>query len=284
MNKSLTLIILLFTSLAFGQSNKLYKKTYTKQDGLAIDNISPLWYDNDGFLCLGGSNIDNITIIVSDKKLSLQRFNGTTFHTIPLPDYDNPIEEAQQIYKRKDGKFYIVCKLAEGFTLLLFDPYTSTFKLVEFEDYDFTKTGLSDIISYNNEDYLLIQKDRTISLIKLKDNLSSSKVFSFTSTENKFVIESSSQIIPFKDFVMISDDNFTTKVFDWNGNLIKLIIEVNTNKLPQPKRIVIDEIFVKDTITYVFLNNNRNLYKIDETKKDIVLAGKNSLINTQLNA
>jgi hypothetical protein len=250
---------------------------------LEIDNIATLCCDNDGFLWLGGSNLGNRTIVANDKKLALQRFNGRIFHDIVLPEYENTIEEIEQLYKRNDGKFYVVCKLAKGRTLLLFDPHTTIFNEVVIDGHDFAKTGLSDVVSYNNEDYVLVQKDWTISLVRLKDNLSSSNIFSTKIIENKFIIGTESRIIPFKDFVMISDDNFTTKVFDWNGNLLKQIDTVDTHTSPQQKKVVIDEIFIKNNTQYVFLLNNPNLYRIDETKKDIIRVKNNKLPNIHLN-
>ncbi|MFK7747884.1 MAG: ATP-binding protein [Kordia sp.] len=283
MNKSILYVLFFYTIVSFSQSNTLFQKTYTTQDGLGIDNIATLCFDTDGFLWLGGSNLDNRTIVSSNNKLVLQRFNGKIFHDIALPAYENPIKEIQQLYKRNDGKFYVVCKLSKGHTLLLFDPYTTVFNVVAIDDYDFIKTGVSDVVSYNNEEYVLLQKDRTISLIKLKDDAASATIFSFTSIENNFIMESSSKIIPFKDFVLISDDNFTTKVFDWNGNLLKQIDAVDTHEFPQQKKIVIDEIFIKNNTHYVFLLNNPNLYRIDETKKDIIRVKNNKLPNIHLN-
>jgi len=283
MNKSILYVLFFYTIVSFSQSNTLFQKTYTTQDGLEIDHITALCFDDDAFLWLGGSNLDNRAIVASTKKMALQRFDGNTFHSISLPEYDNSIKKIHQIYKRKDGKLYVVCKLTKGFTLLLLDPVTTEFEQVNFKGFGLLSEGMSNIFSYENKDYLLLQKDRTISLRLLNSDLSSKELFSFTSTENRFLMEDYSRILPFKDFVMISDDNFTVKVFDWNGNLIKLIDTVDTHTSPPQKRIVIDEVFVKDNTQYVFLQNNPNLYKIDELKKDIIRVKNNELPNIHLN-
>lgn len=284
MSKSILPLLLFFSIVSHSQSNKLYQKTYTKQDGLEIDNIHALCFDTDGFLWLGGSNLDDRTIIASDKKLALQRFNGHSFHNIELPKYDNAIEVIQHLYKRKDGKLYVVAKLREGFALLLLDPISSTFKQVKFEGHDFYLDGLSGIFSYQNEDYILIQKDRNVSFRKLNMDLTSVEIFNFTSSKNKFVIESSSIIIPFKNFVMVTDDNFPVKVFNWNGALLKTIDAVDTNNYPKPKRVVIDEVFIKDNTHYVFLFENPNLYKINKEDKSLELVKNNTIYNTNINA
>ena len=163
------------------------------------------------FLWLGGSNLGSRTIIISDKKLALQRFNGHTFHSIFLPELETPIKSVEHIYKRNDGQFYLVTKLDKGYKLFLFNPYTSQFKAV---DFDSPVDGLSDIFTYNNEDYVLTQKGATIALQKLKADLLPTEIFKFEFTEKKFQIENSSKIIPFKDFVLLTDDNFPVKVLD----------------------------------------------------------------------
>ncbi|WGD34208.1 sensor histidine kinase [Olleya sp. YS] len=281
MNKSILYLLFFLTVSVLSQSTELYQKTFTKQDGIDIDNIYALCYDNDGFLWLGGSNLDNRSIILSDRKLALQRFNGHSFHSIPLPVFDNPIEKVQQIYKRNDGLFYVETELSDGYKLLLFDPYQSTFKPVTFDGYDQDLTGLSKIYSYNNTDYLLIQKDRTISLRAIASDLTSKEVFNFTSTENKYIMEGSSRIIPFDDFVFITDDNFPVKTFNWNGELIKIIDQVNgaDNK----NKVVVDEVFKANNKYYAFLFNNPNLFLIDEVNKDFTLVEDNRLPNVHLN-
>ena len=60
-------------------------------------------FDEDGFLWLGGENLDSRKIILSDRDLVLQRFNGNTFHTIQLPKLNEEIVRLNQIYKRKDA-------------------------------------------------------------------------------------------------------------------------------------------------------------------------------------
>ncbi|AUC81843.1 sensor histidine kinase [Lacinutrix sp. Bg11-31] len=284
MNKSILYFLFFFSIASFSQSNKLYQKTYTKQDGIEIDNIYALCYDNDGFLWLGGSNLDDRTIISSDKKLSLQRFNGNSFHNIDLPYYENTIEQVQQIYKRSDGQFYITTKLTEGYGLLLFNPFTSEFKLVNFENIEFALDGLSFIYSYKNEDYLLSQKGSKVSIKKIDLDLSITEVFSFPITENKVLIDSSSRILFFDDFVLISDDNFTAKIFNWSGKSLKTIAPFYNSNLEKPKRIVIDEVFIQDEEHYLFLNNDLNLYKIDKHLKSIVPVKNISLSNKHLNA
>ncbi len=283
MNKGILYLLFFFSVVSYAQSNMLHQKKFTKQDGVEIDNIHSICYDNDGFLWIGGSNLDSRTIILSDRKLVLQRFNGNMFHNINLPDYKNPILSVLQIYKRKDGQFYIVVMLNDGYKLLLFNPFTTGFKPVNLEDQDSNLDGLSKIFSYDGKDYILSQKGTTISLKKLDSNLSSSTLFNFTSSETKFLMESSSRITPFKDFILISDDNFDTKVFKWDGTLIKSIDTVEAATYRVQEKITIDEVFFLNNIHYAFLYKNPNLYKINEAKKSLEIVKNNSLPNIHLN-
>jgi len=276
-------ISVLFTVTSFAQSDKLLQKTYTTQDGIEINLIKTLSFDNDGFLWLGGSNQDIRAIMLNDKNLVLQRFNGANFHSIQLPIYENKIEEVQHLYKRKDGKFYVIVKLNIGHKLLLFDPFTCKFKEVSFKDSHTNLSGLSNVFSYKNKDYILTQKDRTISFRRLNLDLSTTELFSFTTTEKKFLIEGSSSIIPFEDFIYISDDNFNIKVFNWEGKLIKTIDTVSTINSTQSKRVFINKFFIEKGIYYLFLNNNPTLYKVNETSKNIDIVTNTTLSNTRLN-
>lgn len=284
MNKGILYLLLAFSIVSHAQSNKLYQKAYTTQDGLEIDRINALCYDNDGFLWLGGSNLDNRTIIASEKKLALQRFNGNNFHNILLPEHENTIEQVQALYKRKDGKFYVTTKLTEGYGLLLFDPFTSEFEFVNLDNLGFHLDGLSQFFSYKNEDYVLTQKEDKVRLRKLDLNLSSTVIFDFKIVKNKVLIDSSSRLLFINDFIMISDDNFTVKVFSWNGELLKEIDAIKHDNYTKSKKIVIDEVFIDDNEHYLFLNEDTQLYKIDKTSKNIIPVKNISLVNKHLNA
>ncbi|WP_299886278.1 ATP-binding protein [uncultured Lacinutrix sp.] len=264
MNKSILYLLFFYTIVSFSQSNKLYHKTYTKQDGLELDNINSLCFDNDGFLWLGGKDIDIRTIIVNNKKLALQRFNGFNFHSIPLPDYGFDYTEVHQIYKRKDGLFYIKTAFKPKHALLLFNPKTSEFTPIKF--YGNLKTdALSDIINYNGKDYILSQNKRTITLNILNEDLSIKTLFSFTSNENKFLLDSSTKLIPFKDFCIIGDDNFPITILDWNGTIIKRYSpdSFKRDRDSKKNKFWIDECFVKNNILYAFINGTPILHRFN---------------------
>ena len=81
MVKKLTLFsFLIIFAFSWSQEGRILHKVFTKQDGLDLDYIETLVYDNDGFIRLGGSSLDMREIVKNEKSPSLLRFNGKTFH------------------------------------------------------------------------------------------------------------------------------------------------------------------------------------------------------------
>ncbi|WP_299117193.1 ATP-binding protein [uncultured Winogradskyella sp.] len=255
----------------FGQPQKLYHKTYDKTDGIELDSISALAFDNDGFLWLAGSNMDTRTIVFSDTRLELQRFNGFSFDDIPLPLINNqPVIKVNSFYKRFDGEFYINATTASGNVLLLFDPFTVKFDTVSFNGKKII-SGLSKVFNYKNQDYILSQSERTITLNIIKSDLSIKKLFSFTSAENKFLVDVASVFIPFKDYCIIGDDNFPITYLDWNGKIIKrhAIDTFIRDRNIDTQKFWLDEVFKVDNTIYGFIENNSVLHKIDSISLEI---------------
>ena len=112
--KTALYLCLICFAFSWSQEGKVLHKVFTKRDGLHLDYIDSMVYDDDGFIWLGGSSLDMREIIKSDKKLSLQRFNGKTFHSIPLPKLKKPITNIRQLLKRSDGKFYVLGEMGSG--------------------------------------------------------------------------------------------------------------------------------------------------------------------------
>ena len=193
----LLLIFLCSYTISWAQSGGFHHEIITKQDGLELDNIKAMSLDNDGFLWLGGRNLDIRTIVLSEKKLAIQRFNGRTFQNIVLPDFNGRIVEVGQFYKRKDGKFYVHAR-SNQHLILLFDPYT-----MEFTKPDFVTEELSifsHVFEYDQKEYLLSQKDRLITVNVLHEDLSLEPIFSFTNKENKFLLDPSTIFIGHKNY------------------------------------------------------------------------------------
>lgn len=77
-------------------------------------------FDKDGFLWLGVDNLEIREIISNTQKPFIQRFNGESFHTILLPKTDSKILSVNQLFKRKDGQFYIKANLETETLIWLF--------------------------------------------------------------------------------------------------------------------------------------------------------------------
>ncbi|WP_156112398.1 sensor histidine kinase [Lacinutrix jangbogonensis] len=270
MSKSLLYFILLFSIFSFSQSSRLNKKTYTKNDGLALDLIATLCLDNDGFLWLGGVNYNVRTIVLNKQKLTLQRFDGNTFHNIPLPLLEQPITKISQIYKRNDGKFYIKAVTSFEHILFLFDPVTAKFTRIKTSSYSSGATQLSKVFKYHFKDYILSQKEQEITVNIILKDLSLKPVFSFTNNENEFLIDSSTQFIYFKDYCIIGDDSFPIMMFDWKGNLLKTMGS-NSFKTTNQSKYWITNLFKANKTFYCFINNSSQLHYINEKTKEILI-------------
>ncbi|MGH1386620.1 sensor histidine kinase [Kordia sp.] len=269
MSKSLLYFFLLFSVFSFSQSSRLHKKTYTKNDGLKLDFIATMCLDNDGFLWLGGVNYNVRTIVVNKEKLTLQRFDGNTFHNIPLPVLEQPITKIAHINKRTDGKFYIKAVTSFEHILFLFDPVTTKFTRIDTNGEFSGPTRLSEVFRYNYKDYILSQKKQEITVNIILKDLSLKPVFTFTNTENEFLIDSSTQFIYFKDFCIIGDDSFPIMMFDWKGNLLKTIGS-DSFKTENESKYWITNLFKVNNTFYCFINDSSQLHYINENTKEIL--------------
>ncbi|MEM6717978.1 MAG: sensor histidine kinase [Bacteroidota bacterium] len=279
----LVVVAILNSCLSFGQSKKIFQETFTKLDGLSLDHISTLCFDNDGFLWLGGSRQDSRVIISEQKKLALQRFNGQSFHNIPLPDFGYPIIEVAQLFKRNDGQFYVLVRSSKESKLVLFNPITTVFTKIEFQD---TATKISRVYRYQNNNYILTQKEKTITLQHISDDLQITPLFSFRNeTKRIYTLDHDTQFIPLKDYCIISDDNLPVQFIDWEGNILSHTEDASlqtANNKPIMK-YYLDEFMFDNNMLYTFVENNPTLYAIDTQEKSINLSTpKVQLLSTHL--
>jgi len=270
------LIFLISYASTWAQSGGFHHETFTKQDGLELDNIMAMSMDNDGFLWLGGRSLDVRTIVLSDKKLAIQRFNGRTFQNVMLPEFNGNVIEVDQFYKRKDGKFYLHAK-SEQHIIFLFDPYTVEFTIPDFVSEELT--AFSGVFGFDDKDFLLSQKDRLITVNVLHEDLSLEPIFSFTNDENKFLLDPSTTFIGFDDYCIIGDDNFPITTLAWDGTIInresgELFLrdrEVHKNKF------WITGEFQSEDVFYTFIKEDSRLYQISNETSTVDLVSKWSL-------
>jgi signal transduction histidine kinase len=265
--KGLLLLIFLFAMhLIYAQTGNVYHEVFSKKDGLVIDVPSSIVFDDDGFLWIGGTSLDTRAIIHASRPLVIQRFNGNTFHNILLPKAEKEIRGVAQIYKRADGQFYIICEgLNETIKLYLFNPRSTEFVEVPIDWSEATARNVSNIFFYKGEEYFLIQRDRTISVNKLKPTLAVEELFTFTTYENKFKVDNQSVLMLYEDLLIIGDDNFPITFLDWQGNILHRYAAdtfVRSRDI-MTKKFWIENSFSHDDTQYLFIDDTPQLYEVD---------------------
>jgi len=263
----LTLILISSITFSIAQQSELSHKVFTEGEGLLFDQIKALEFDEDGFLWLGGENFNNRRILGNDKNNILQRFNGSTFHSIELPNSS----AVSQIYKRSDGMFYVASDV-----LLLFDPKSLDFQETIIQRRDL-RYSYSNVISYENEDYVLSQKNRQLTIHRIREDLSVESVFSFTTNENKFLIDEHTQIIPFQNYWVFSDDNFPVSFVDWQGNMIKQLRKEDfaIDRAAMKDKLIIDGFYIRNDSTLCLLRGEIQEHFLDLKRKELIaLQGK----------
>lgn len=263
--------ILLFTSLAAAQQGKTYHQVFSKKEGLELDKIDALAYDDDGFLWIGGSLLDVRAIVNSEKKNRLQRFNGATFHNIYFPDNEESVLSVGQLQKRADGKMYVHTLVPSGHALFLLDPITTEITRIRFAEDNEIADALSFVIPYQEHHYILHQKGRKITFSRLLDDLTVAPLFSFEGGKNKYLLDPSTLLVPFEDVIFISDDNFPIHFFDWEGTLLKRFPDTDFIRKRESlkAKFFMETHFKKDGVNYVFPSQNEQLHYIDRVNLDV---------------
>ncbi|MCW5518355.1 hypothetical protein J1N09_00795 [Aureitalea sp. L0-47] len=263
-------LLLLISSLGIAQSSKLDHRVFTSKEGLTLDAIRAMEFDDDGFLWLGGIDNDIRDIIHGDQTLSLQRFDGTTFHSVPLPKHEDRITRVEYLHKRDDGKFYIRASSSRPL-FFLFDPISLTFKEIPVGDHEKGQVGVSNIVSYKGMDHILTQQGESITLNIISEDTTLYPVFSFSQQEHIFLIDGATKFIPFEDYCIIGDDNFPVTLLDWNGNILKTILEdsFSRDRGVSVEKFRIDETFRNKNQLYTIIERYSQLHRIDPELMEI---------------
>ncbi|RMB58044.1 sensor histidine kinase [Dokdonia sinensis] len=266
------LLYFLLPAVLSAQSDVVHQSIFSKKDGLAIDNISALAFDTDGFLWLGGEKVDVRNITSPNKGMVIQRFNGQMFHNIPLPNDGPRITEVKHILKRGDGLFYVSVITEMGDNLFLFDPYTATFTRLKIASQSKEGISLSKIVFYDGRDYLLVQEVGTLYLKVVKEDNSLETVFSYAGLDEIFAFDGSTELILTKNYIAIGDDNFPIMFFDWEGNLLR---RLSADSFNRERDILVSKFYMefyfkeRDTV-FTFIKNRKQLHYFDFEKLDVV--------------
>ena len=273
----LLVYLICYCSVCHTQNNEVYQKQFTQQDGLEIDNVNTLEFDQNGFLWLGGGpNLSRSKLIANTNPTLLQRFNGNSFHTISLPDKE--INAIIDIHKRSDGQFYIVSNKA----LYIFNPISTKFTQIQ----EFINGGISPIFEYQGKDYIITQNNLEVIVNRIHPDAYLEEQFRFATKVNRVLIDQKTQFIPFEDVIVIGDDNFPITFVTWEGNVLKTIDPENfknERELALRKKWI-DGHFQRNGQHYVLLYNNPQLFRIAPKTMELVAvtSAKNHLPSDNL--
>jgi len=209
---------------------------------------------------------------VSDDRLFLQRFNGFSFDNILLPNLEEQIVRVNGLRLMKDGNFYVRAGTASGHIFLLFNPFTTQFTEIKFLGVGNKSETYSNVFTHQEREYIFGQKDHEITLFTNTGKAQFEPVISFSSEEKDFSLDDSTQFIPFEDFFLISDDDFSTLAYDWNGKPLDFQLPQGTGSPTTKEKInvAIKQTFQRDGIVYAYLGGYPELHVIDEKEMKIV--------------
>ncbi len=265
--------MLFFVQFLGAQSDNIYHEVFTKKDGLEIQGALAIAIDNDGFVWLGGSDLDQRNIIESDQVLFIQRFDGHNFHKFNLPSKRFKYTAVDHFYKRKDGSFFIRAKTANNTAeLLIFDPVTTLFEHLPIHSKSGKIESVSKIFQYRDKTYILIQQGDLITLHSIDEGLEFVPIFSFTlDVGSKYAIDATTAVVFSEEYVLIGDDNFPFTFFDWEGRQLNQIAGESfaPNRDADIVKFMAEEVLEIEGKTCLFINNEKALYTV--VKDDLSL-------------
>ena len=258
--------MLFFVQFLGAQSDNIYHEVFTKKDGLEIQDALAIAIDDDGFVWLGGSDLDQRNITESDQELFIQRFDGHNFHKFDLPIGRFKYTAVDHFYKRKDGSFFIRAKTASNTAeLLVFDPVTTLFEHLPIHSKSGKIESVSKIFLHRDKEYILIQQGDVITLNRIEDGLHFVPVFSFTlDVGSKYAIDATTAVIFTEEYILIGDDNFPFTYFDWEGRQLNQIASASfaPNRDADIVKFMAEEVVEIEGKPCLFINNEKALYTV----------------------
>lgn len=224
-NLLLTLWLFLFigsTTPAFAQNRTsndiLDTQTFRFRDGLDVGFIQSLEFDDEGWLWISGLESESGSNDFLNKGIKLQRFDGLSFHTVALPKVSETSFVSCELFKRKDGLFYVMYDGEDEDYLFLFDPLSFGFTNIELPDVT-NITEISGIFPSNESTFLTIDYGADTYLYELDDDLNISKLFSIQRGRagNSFL----NDVIKFDDHFLISEERAGIYAYSLEGTILK---------------------------------------------------------------
>jgi beta-xylosidase len=84
----LTLVLIVENSLAqkLNINDDVNYKTFSIKEGFKVNEVDAMLFDDEGWLWISGRSLVPIKNQINTRKLILQRYDGSTFHDVELPD------------------------------------------------------------------------------------------------------------------------------------------------------------------------------------------------------
>lgn len=208
--------ILVFTTSVQSQNIPQSHKIYNAQNGFKIKAIQSMEFDNNGWLWVSGITLSPNKYRFDDYDGIIQRFNGSTFQDIKLPEIENVKIASVYIKKRQDNLLYVLLGTRSKPKLYLLDPSTIKFTpivLPIIED-----TGIYDLsfLQYKDHFLLFTSNNKESFLYRLNTDLSIVPLGKIP--ENRELI--ANHLLEFEDHFIINDERSGVLTFDNNGSFI----------------------------------------------------------------
>jgi len=280
----LCLTISVYQSIAQTQKDRLKQnfKEYTANDGYKVFDVNSMVFDDLGWLWISGENPNAGSSFLNNQPI-IQRFDGQSFNTLELPEYDNAINLEILIKKRPDGQMYIIYNSENNINLFLVNPYDLVFKEIELP----AGINYKDIFLFFYKDYALVylRFGTNVELYRLNhDTLDFQKLPHQPVTKKDLnELPYYSNFIPFEDHFMINDSRNGVYSYLEDGSVDRKItnetLGLDAEKLKE--KLEITAWFKKDAKTYVLFNNSNDYYYYDSglktwTKSEVFKTSENT--------
>ena len=278
------LIFLFFSKLNYAQtfsggSLKFESKTFTAKQGFNIYKTHSILFDDDNYLWISGTS-PNISGFQFDTRRDLiQRFNGTSFDDIPLPDTGFISKQDIFLTKRNDGLIYVKFLKNQDSRLYLLDPKTLIFKEIEIPRTD--KNEKHEISLFNQKGiiYLIDKTDNFTNVFQLSDSLELSLISKIEGNQFTTV----NFFIKFDTYFLINDLEFGSRLFSDKGDLIKTIqhSDVFENSNDKAKTIFLKMWFQSEGNYYTQFSHSNKLLLFNPLTKQFEISNTIKPVNSK---
>lgn len=206
----------------YAQNTPQNHKIYDTKDGFLVEDVNTMFFDNDDWLWIAGSYADNNEFKTGNKHAIIQRYNGSSFHTIPLPELPlNAFAKECSIKKRQDGQIYIYIVTTDNISrLFLLNPKTLYTKEIQLPEHLATTT-LTGFYSFPyKDDFVIFTSDNVKSYIHiLNTDLSVELLQEIPQRKDLYA----THFMEFEDHFIIGDDRSGVLTFDNEGNFLSIL-------------------------------------------------------------